>query len=144
MSLTRRKITAAEIPVVKADLIKDQDYQCALCCDPLTVALGCLDHNHKSGLVRGVLCRNCNGIEGKVFNLANRAKRGMQPKDWLGRVILYWIKYETDRTGLYHPLYRTAEQKRERTNKRARAKRASLRQQKENKNGANDRGSARA
>lgn len=26
----------------------------------------CLDHSHQSGLVRGVLCRNCNQAEGRI------------------------------------------------------------------------------
>lgn len=86
----------------------------------------CLDHSHKTGLVRGVLCRNCNGIEGKVFNLANRAKKNMLPKMWLGQLILYWIKHETDQTGVYYPTHKTADEKRLLTNKKARERRAKL------------------
>lgn len=73
-----------------------------------------------------MLCRNCNGIEGKIFNLANRAKRNLEPKMWLGHLILYWIKHETDQTGLYHPLHKTVDEKRIATNAKARAKRAAL------------------
>jgi hypothetical protein len=96
-----------------------------LCPQPISTGEACLDHDHKSGLIRGVLCRNCNGIEGKIFNLANRAKRTLTTKDYLGRVILYWIKHETDHRGLYHPLHRTVEEKRLRTNRKARERRAS-------------------
>lgn len=91
----------------------------------------CLDHNHKTGLIRGVLCRNCNGIEGRIYNLANRAKRTLTTKDFLGRIILYWLKHETDQTGLYHPLHKTVDEKRERTNKKARARRAATKAKKE-------------
>jgi hypothetical protein len=121
-----RRIKASEIPIVKAALLAKQDYKCCLCPEPLTVSTSCLDHNHRSGLIRGVLCRNCNGIEGKIFNLANRAKRTMPVKDFLGRVILYWIKHETNQTGLYHPLHKTDDEKRERRNKKARTRRMVL------------------
>lgn len=121
---TRRRIKAAEIPLVKAALLPKQNFMCCLCPEPLTVSSSCLDHNHRTGLIRGVLCRNCNGIEGKIYNLANRAKRTLTPKDFLGQVILYWIKHETDQTGLYHPLHRTPNEQRIAINKRARTKRA--------------------
>jgi hypothetical protein len=92
------------------------------------MATACLDHNHKTGLIRGVLCRNCNGIEGKIYNLANRAKRTLTTKDYLGQVILYWIKHETDNTGLYHPLHKTVDEKRIATNAKARKRRAKLKE----------------
>ncbi|MCY1708369.1 endonuclease domain-containing protein [Pannonibacter sp. SL95] len=120
----RRRIKTTEVVVVKAAILKKQGGRCALCEIPVTLVQACLDHNHSSGLIRGVLCRNCNGIEGKVANLANRAKRTSTTKDWLGRLILYWIKHETDQTGLYHPLHKTDDEKRLLRNKRARQRRA--------------------
>lgn len=123
-SVVRRRLKAAEIPVVKAKLLTEQHYTCGLCPETLTVATSCLDHNHRTGLIRGVLCRNCNGIEGKIHNLANRAKRTLTTKDFLGRVILYWIKHETDHTGLYHPTHKSEDEKRERRNLKARTRRA--------------------
>lgn len=127
--VVRRRLKAAELPIVKADILAKQQYVCCLCPETLTVATGCQDHDHRTGLLRGVLCRNCNGIEGKIFNLANRAKRTLTTKDFLGAIILYWIKHEADNTGLYHPLHKTVDEKRLRTNKRARDKRAKMKTQ---------------
>lgn len=90
----------------------------------MTLSEACQDHDHKTGLLRGVLCRNCNGIEGKIFNLANRAKRSLATEMWLGHLILYWLKHKTDQTGLYHPIHKTDDEKRIATNAKARAKRA--------------------
>ena len=59
-----------------------------------------------------------------MYNLANRAKQSLAPKMWLGHLILYWIKHEKDQTGLYHPVHKTADEKRIATNAKARAKRA--------------------
>lgn len=126
--VTRRRIKASEIPMVKQALLQRQHFVCCLCPESLTVASACLDHNHKTGLIRGALCRNCNGVEGKIYNLANRAKRTLTPKDFLGQVILYWIKHEADHTGLYHPLHKTVDEKRVRTNLKAKKRRALLKE----------------
>jgi hypothetical protein len=50
----------------------------------------------------------------------------MPVKDFLGRVILYWIRHETNQTGLYHPLHKSEDEKRERRNKKARTRRIAL------------------
>jgi hypothetical protein len=52
----------------------------------------------------------------------------MTVKDFLGRIILYWIKHEVDQTGLYHPLHKSEDEKRERRNKKARDSRAKKKQ----------------
>ncbi|MGX9389630.1 hypothetical protein ACWX0O_01770 [Nitrobacteraceae bacterium UC4449_H16] len=53
----------------------------------------------------------------------------MTVMDFLGRVILYWIKHQTDQTGLYHPLHRTDDEKRIATNAKARKRRAKMKEQ---------------
>jgi RNA polymerase subunit RPABC4/transcription elongation factor Spt4 len=129
LELEKRRLSAREIPLAKVALVKRQEGKCPLCQDPLPISNACLDHNHKTGLVRGALCRNCNGIEGKVHNLANRAKRNLTTSKWLGYLILYWLKHETDQTGLYHPIHKTADEKRLITNKKAREKRAAMKRE---------------
>ena len=95
-----------------------------MCLTGFTLAETCLDHNHNTGVVRGVLCRNCNGIEGKIANLVNRAKRHSTGLEWLGRYILYHLKHSTDQTGLLHPLHKTDDEKRLARNAKARKVRA--------------------
>jgi hypothetical protein len=124
LSIQKTRLTVRQVPLVKAALLKRQEFKCDLCKEPLSVMHACLDHSHKSGLIRGVLCRNCNGIEGKVYNLANRAKKNLTPSFWLGHLILYWRKHETDQTGLYYPTHKTTEEKRDIANKKARERRA--------------------
>lgn len=120
----RRRLLTKEIPIATRSLLLRQGEQCALCKQKLTLATACLDHDHKTGLIRGVLCRNCNGIEGKIHNLVTRARRGAAHKDWLGALILYWIHHETDRTRLFHPTHKDEDEKREARNKKARQRRA--------------------
>ena len=116
-----RRLTTKEIPLVKQRILElRQSFGCAICGIGLTVSTGCLDHDHSTGIIRGVLCRNCNGIEGKIKNLVTRGRRGMPHKDYLGKMILYWINHETDKTGLLHPVHLDEEQKRVKRNTRAR------------------------
>lgn len=129
--LVRRRLKTTEVSLVKKRLFDQQKGKCMICeAQMVHLPDACLDHDHTSGLVRDVLCRNCNGIEGKIKNLVTRARRGMEYKDYLGKIILYWIRHEIDRTGLYHPTHKSEDEKRELRNKRARVKRAQKKAQK--------------
>ena len=119
-----RRLTAREIPIVKhAILTNRQDGKCPLCLRPLTVATGALDHDHVTGQVRGVLCKPCNGAEGKIKNIMLRWGRGAG-LDWLGRLILYWIKYRDNPNPFLYHTHRNDEEKRVLKNARARKARA--------------------
>lgn len=107
-----RQIKQSEIPKVKERLMReDQDYICPLCETSLLRLPSrsrCLDHDHRkttpnAGGVRGVLCSNCNGMEGKIHNAAVRAKRKLCRTKWLENLLKYWRKHETNQTGLVHP-----------------------------------------
>ena len=84
-----------------------------------------LDHDHTTGFLRDVLCRNCNGIEGKVFNLARRAKAGLTTEEWLRNLVAYWERHASPQHGgILHHTHKTEEEKRLARNAKARAKRA--------------------
>jgi hypothetical protein len=42
---------------------------CGICCQPLENKLANTDHEHKSGLVRGILCFNCNRSVREYFTV---------------------------------------------------------------------------
>ena len=54
-------------------ILKDQDNKCAICKNPETIKSNytgkiknlAVDHDHKTGKIRGLLCYNCNGSLGK-------------------------------------------------------------------------------
>lgn len=115
------RIKAKDLPAIKDAMMVKQKDRCYLCgINLMSMAPKdiCLDHDHKTGHIRAVLCRNCNGCEGKVFNLANRSKRSATPLVWLSAVIDYWMTDWTKINPLHHT-HRTEEEKRLKRNKRA-------------------------
>jgi hypothetical protein len=50
-------------------ILKNQDFKCAVCRDLLDLKKPksiCVDHCHKTGIVRGILCFGCNTAEGNL------------------------------------------------------------------------------
>jgi hypothetical protein len=90
-----------------------------------------LDHDHATGFIRDVLCLNCNGIEGKVFNLARRAKATLTVEEWLGNLLAYYQRHATPQHGgVLHHTHKTAEEKRLAINAKARKRRAKAKAEK--------------
>jgi len=91
-------------------ILKQQGGKCILCLWPilekdLTPAL---DHNHKTGKVRAVLCNNCNAQAGKIERCCIRAKRDGSPQEWLNRYLLYITSPETN---IIHPTFGIAKRR---------------------------------
>lgn len=110
---------------LKMNLALMQRGACCLCGKPfieLPDRDACLDHNHVTGACRGVLCRNCNGIEGRIVELATRASRGQPPVTWLKRLSEYHQLHKTNQTGFIWPAFKTQEEKRLALNAKARRK----------------------
>jgi hypothetical protein len=94
MDMELRQLKASEVTEVREEILAKQDGLCAWCGDEITEATGVsLDHQHKkksdpcgpdgAGLIRGVLCRRCNVLEGKIWN---NMTRFMQPGDVQDRI----------------------------------------------------------
>ena len=126
-----RKLKTSELAQARGILLKTQGGVCPLCLGKMggKAKQPVLDHDHGTGFVRDVLCRNCNGMEGKVFNLARRAKNGATEKEWLERLIAYYQRHLTPQHGgVVHPTHKTEAEKKLARNKKARLKRAALKE----------------
>lgn len=79
------QLKTKDIHVYRQKLLKEQNYTCPICEVeiPKSGKGSALDHQHRrrksdpiglngGGLIRGVLCRGCNIIEGKVWNNSHR------------------------------------------------------------------------
>lgn len=119
------RITEGQIAAIRAKMAKEQGGLCALCHKPFTAKDGpALDHDHTTGLVRAVLHRSCNGIEGRVLKLAQRAHAGLSARDYLVRLGQYYVIHDNPQTNLIHPEHLTDDQKREKANAARRVARA--------------------
>ena len=133
--MTARKLTRTQVGPAREILLKQQGYKCALCeCDFREQTIKgrkrvqkykpALDHCHTTGYVRAVLCVNCNGREGEIWNRAQRCKRAGTSVTWLQRLVDYWTLHAEPQTVYIHPDHKSDDDKRLAKNAAERKKRA--------------------
>jgi len=110
-----KNLKSKDIPAIRKQILEEQGYHCPLCGKPLSDKDRItLDHQHKyrksddnivdgNGLVRGVLCADCNVIEGRLHNAMARF---MHQPDRSQRI--QWVKnlaeyYQKDFYPYVHP-----------------------------------------
>lgn len=121
-----RRLTTREVETIRTQQRMAQKNRCGICQEPLTERAPfdpVLDHCHRSGAVRGTLCRACNALLGKVEN--NQARFGVRSLPaFLQGAAKYLLTHTTNITGLIHPTHKTEDEKRIAANKRRRVARA--------------------
>lgn len=117
-----RRLKHAEVATVRTTMLADQRNLCGVCGTPVT-SRPVLDHDHRTGAVRGVLHAGCNSLLGKLEN--NAARYGVRDIGvFTNGVAVYLRKHMVNITGLLHPTHKSEDEKRDLRNKRARASRA--------------------
>jgi len=98
-----------DLSKIKQQLLKKQRYRCAICGDDLKQFESrdiCVDHEHfGEGRIRSVLCRRCNAVEGKLYNVYKRytARLRKSSEDYL-KLLKGLYKYPTKEVTKYiHP-----------------------------------------
>jgi hypothetical protein len=115
-----RQIETKHLESIRNQLRDKQGNLCAVCGRGFTRTDGpVVDHDHTTGVIRGVLHRSCNMAEGKIKVKANRGHKGVPAYDLLIGLGDYLRKHKTAQTGLIHPSHMTAEQKRIQRNNKA-------------------------
>ena len=116
-------------------LLKEQDGLCPLCGKPIDLTIkgeGVIDHDHDSGRIRGLLHRSCNAAEGKISNAAARwGAKSANYADiipYLKNLVAY---LEKPPKNLIYPMHKTADEKKDDRNRKAREARAALKAKRE-------------
>lgn len=119
------KAKRTDMPRIKKELMNKQSGSCMFCGGDLTSVTSSnivVDHNHDTGIIRGVAHRGCNGVEGKVLTLLKRwgkCSTKLQVIRMLRRLADF---YEREpKTEWIYPTHKTALEKKEARNKKARA-----------------------
>lgn len=108
------QLKTSDIPRIRKEIADRQENKCLLCGCDLSDKIAVLDHQHKrkktdknivdnNGLVRGVLCSECNALEGKIFNNSNRFLHYPRQAiliEWLLNLIEY---YQREKYPYIHP-----------------------------------------
>ena len=110
------RLKTKDIATTRESLLLQQNNKCALCGKDIDDAV--LDHNHKTGVIRAVLHRGCNALEGIITNRAAMSGITDMPS-YLRGLADYLDLHQVDQTGLLHPTHKTAEEKKERAKKKA-------------------------
>lgn len=120
------RLKASEVAGLRARMLREQGGVCLLCRLSIADDEAVLDHCHTTGEIRGVLHRGCNAMLGSLEN--NQARHRLMSVTkfamFLKNVMPYLAGNLGVRPGVWHPTHKTADEKRELRNKRARVKRA--------------------
>lgn len=118
-----KRLKQSEVKSTRALFLEKQGFCCIICGLPCKPEEAVLDHCHKGGYVRGVLHRGCNALLGKIENSIKICKLTEDSlKVFLENVPKYLETHKTNQTEIYHYTYKTEEEKKERTKKKARAR----------------------
>lgn len=113
-------ISNSGLSKIREELLLQQNFKCAICgCDVKETLNQHVDHQHcfkseelgvnGAGLIRGVLCRNCNALEGKIWN--NTHRYGVTDSndpvksriEWLQNLIGYYNNNYQHQNKILHP-----------------------------------------
>ena len=128
--MVARKISRSQLRAFGMGILKrDQEGKCPLCGKTIDLTVKgaksdyVVDHDHQTGLIRGVLCRGCNGAIGKAeAAIARWGKTGYDYSKivpFMERMIQY---YKKDPYQTIYPDHKTEEERLE--IKRQKARRA--------------------
>lgn len=117
------RLTQAKVKPFREELYAKQGGRCAITHYPISPADAVLDHDHRTGHCRAVLSRGANALLGKLENNYKRYGLTLPQLIAMCKNLGDYIGRDYSSMPL-HYTHRTAEEKRERTNKLARQRRA--------------------
>ena len=103
--IKRRLLKHSEVKHYRKKIKESQNNKCLICERDFTDTIQpTLDHDHETYLVRGVLCRSCNAIEGKIKGMMRRyGLKDIKMSEFL-RNMAYYI--EKEQYPYIHPMHK--------------------------------------
>ncbi|UVX31878.1 endonuclease VII [Klebsiella phage VLCpiA2a] len=121
------KLKEKEVDEYKLLLLNAQGWKCPLCGGSLKAIAPknrVLDHDHDTGFCRAVICRGCNGAEGKVKSVVEgygKAGNSLHFRiEWIKNLLAYWEKHKVPQTDRLYHKHKTPAELREARNRKAR------------------------
>jgi len=97
------RLKPLEVKDYRLKLLKKQSGICPMCETEIQEGQDTLDHDHDTGHVRRVLCRNCNQIEGRVLSWVKKAY--CTPELFLENLAKYWS--DDYSRNVFHPNHKS-------------------------------------
>jgi Recombination endonuclease VII len=106
------RIKHAQIKAITEELLRRQGGLCEICEKEMTQRDGpVLDHDHDTGVLRGVIHRSCNAAEGKVRIKAMWAHKGVGKTNFLIGLGKYLEKHKNNPRNLLHSSWLSKKEK---------------------------------
>lgn len=109
------KIKPKDIAELRKKYYQEQLGLCALCREHIDPLEAVLDHDHKSGYLRGVLHRGCNAYIG---SMENNLARNRISTNRLSLILINFMNYISQHKDLRHPTHYTPEERAIKTKQR--------------------------
>ena len=122
------KLKTTQVKAYREKMLAEQGGVCALTHYPLALGDAVLDHDHATGLVRGVIHRGANSLLGKLENNHKRYGVSKPMLFAIGRNLEVYLTRSFESNPL-HPTHKTDDEKRLVRNAKARAARAKKKEQ---------------
>lgn len=125
-----KKVKTSDLPAIRKELLEKQRYLCPITgrdlrsMNPVNL---CVDHDHHNGIIRAVLPRGINVVEGKVKSILQRYG-GFPATDVVGMakclhgLAEFIMLHRVPQTPYLHPKHKSDVEKRVARNKLARAR----------------------
>lgn len=117
-----QRLRPKDIKPYREQYAQEQNNICPLCNKEIQDPV--LEHDHKSGMLRGTTCRKCNSALGAIENAGKRFGIALQD---LIQITKNFESHINNTKPILHPTYRTPEERKARAKARAKKKRCSKR-----------------
>ena len=104
------KLKYKEVKEFRLQQLARQNYKCSLCGDDLSIEEAVLDHDHKTGLLRGVIHRGDNILLGKIENAMPRCRVDLGRLSQISKNLIKYLTADPI-SELLHPTHKIKEPK---------------------------------